>query len=348
MAVSTVGSTAANVPQIQPSTSTGNGKISSIFIRALDILKLLFNPLLKTVFRSSVTRVHPVQEKIITPQQVSQLIHVRTEVNKALRRLDESIAEPLIQEYNRLRREMGREFLNLIDTEVEKIVVDIENSYFQNNSFGTGTYTDHELHALIQILNKMGVSYSLPATPQPPLTKPMASYVHIAFKEELESGASGEQLYKKLPAQVQMDVMRHLFFIRLKGPMEERIETAFQKKATPHINHFYSNELNRLENRLRREKHSENAQLGEAILNDYYAGKQNSEGFKQKLKAFATDARFLQFVQDQASAASVKASGKDWALKHYQDHKFVHLTMQALERYLHTDRTKNTVGLLSI
>ncbi len=173
-----------------------------------------------------------------------------------------------------------------------------------------------------------------------PSTKPMASYAHIAFKDLLERDLSGDSLYKELSNVQKRDVIRHLFYISLKGPVETSIEAAFMKRVNrttiPYVNTLYDRELNQLGNKIPKSAHSENAKLGEAILNDYYAGKQNSVEFTQKLDRFATDARFLSFVQDQAIAASVKTSGKDWALNNLKKPTYVHLTMQALERYLHT------------
>lgn len=184
------------------------------------------------------------------------------------------------------------------------------------------------------------VILTFPAIPKKP--KPTGSYIHIAFHDLLERTAADEDLFAQFPKPVQRDLMRHLFHTRLVGPAEARIEAAFQKnvdgKKVVHINHLYTRELAQLDKQLKTAKQTPEQLQGEEILNLYYQGKQNDETFLDKLSVYPVSELFLYYVWDIAKNANVEIpdTDHDWARGHYKDPHFVHLTMQALERLLHT------------
>lgn len=171
--------------------------------------------------------------------------------------------------------------------------------------------------------------------------KPIASYVHIAFQSLLDS-ASDQDLYNRFSAPVQKDLMRHLYYLGLKGPAEERVEAVFEKKVKtlyqPHTNFFYIEELKRLDKDLVSQDTSSQAAIGEKILEIYYRGEQFSSEFIENLEQFDPQVKFLQYVRDQAQEANILLPRKEieWARNNFKNPHFVHLTMQALERYLHT------------
>jgi hypothetical protein len=177
---------------------------------------------------------------------------------------------------------------------------------------------------------------------QPKKTKPTGSYVHLAFRDLLERTAEDKDLFGQFPKPVQRDLMRHLFHTRNVGPAEARIEAAFSKNVdgtkVPHVNHLYTRELAQLDKHLKSTSRTTEQQQGEDILSLYYQGKQNDETFTEKLNAFPTTELFLYFVWDIAKNANVEIPDTEdnWAGKNYKDPQFIHLTMQALERFLHT------------
>ncbi|MBS0652538.1 MAG: hypothetical protein JSR39_03330 [Verrucomicrobia bacterium] len=184
------------------------------------------------------------------------------------------------------------------------------------------------------------VTLTFPEVPKKP--KPTGSYVHIAFHDLLERTKADEDLFAQFPKPVQRDLMRHLFHTRLVGPAEARIEAAFQKnvdgKKVAHINHLYTRELAQLDKQLKTTTRTPEQLQGEEILNLYYQGKQNDGTFLDKLSAYPVTELFLYYVWDIAKNANVEIpeTDHDWARGHYKDPHFVHLTMQALERLLHT------------
>ncbi len=170
--------------------------------------------------------------------------------------------------------------------------------------------------------------------------KPVLSYVDIAFPDVLESTASNEDLLKQFPIRIQRDILRHLRYSRIIGPIENCVEATFKKnvgkKNVPHVNILYKEKLYALEEELKIAKQTPEQQQAEELLRLYYKGKQNEATFIDKLSAFPPSNVFLYLFWRIAVKANVKiAEGEnDWAREHYKDKHFVHLTMHALEWYL--------------
>ncbi|MBS0650450.1 MAG: hypothetical protein JSR93_04750 [Verrucomicrobia bacterium] len=205
---------------------------------------------------------------------------------------------------------------------------------------GDKTVTGLSTLPLAQAANPTKVTISFAA--QPKKTKPTGSYVHLAFRDLLERTAEDKDLFGQFPKPVQRDLMRHLFHTRNVGPAEARIEAAFKKnvdgRKVPHVNHLYTRELAQLDKQLKTTSRTSEQQLGEDLLSLYYQGKQNDDAFTEKLNTFPTSELFLYYVWDIAKNASVEIPDTEdnWAGKNYKNPQFVHLTMQALERFLHT------------
>lgn len=196
------------------------------------------------------------------------------------------------------------------------------------------------IHTSAQTQAPSKVTMTFPALPKK--SKPTGSYVHLAFRDLLERTTDDKDLYEQFPKPVQRDLMRHLFNIRIIGPAEQRIETAFKRnvdgKTVPHINHLYRRELEKLDKQLKSEQKTPKQLQGEEILQLYYQGKQNDKAFLEKLDSFPASKLFLYYVWEIAKNANVEMldTETDWARNRYKDPEFIHLTMQALERFLHT------------
>ena len=185
----------------------------------------------------------------------------------------------------------------------------------------------------------------VPAAPEPiESAEPITSYIDFAFPELLKQGLNGKALYKQLPKDVQRDLIRHLYYLELAGDIEKRVEKAFKKslhkKGGHDIEAFYMNKLRTLDQEPRSTAHTDAQQRGEEILELYYQGTPftNPALFAEKVREFPPKKRFLGYMRELAIAAEVEAAANqhNWARKHYKNPHFAHLTVQALERYLHT------------
>ena len=186
---------------------------------------------------------------------------------------------------------------------------------------------------------------SVPAAPEPiESAEPIISYIDFAFPELLRQGLNGKALYKQFSKEVKRDVIHHLYSLELAGDIEKRVEKAFKKnlhkKGERDIEALYLNELRTLDRELSSTAHTDAQQHGEEILKLYYLGTPftNPALFAKKVSEFPPKKRFLGYMHELAIAAEVEgaANQHNWARKHYKNPHFAHLTVQALERYLHT------------
>lgn len=167
------------------------------------------------------------------------------------------------------------------------------------------------------------------------------TYIDLAFPHLLHE-ASGDIIYHQLSKQVQRDVIRHLFLLGKFGQIESKVDEAFKERVAAakaaHVNILYDKELKQLNRSLKKIAVPEDKRCGEELLELYYQAKFNTSAFKEKLDNFPVSKLFLWQVWDQAKKNGVKMPEDDhnWAENNYKKVEHLHLTMQALERYLHT------------
>jgi hypothetical protein len=191
---------------------------------------------------------------------------------------------------------------------------------------------------------------------------PLTSYAHFAFGGIIADVVSKQKnpqmnLYDQFSPAVQRDMVRHLYYLNLKCPIEKRVEKAFsQKVGVSQLNAYYIKELNRLDKKLT----TAAPHVGEEILKLYYSGKEH-ELLSAKLQEFVPDERFAQLLialtqavftptdhEDELADRQLQVSDpRKWTSMHYREPRYLDLAMQALEYYLHVgpseDMTQNEV-----
>jgi hypothetical protein len=168
---------------------------------------------------------------------------------------------------------------------------------------------------------------------------PVLSYVDIAFKELLNQGRD-EEKWNSLPQIVQRDVVRHVhYYPSLKGKAEETARRIFkndgwaiQKKCID-LNKVY---MPTPATRLREDF----VTAGQALLDFYYSDKIVGQfhNFIIQFRQLPKDPPFYQYVYEMAKAAKVNIPSWD---EHFAEYNWsqpgiLHLSVQALERCLHT------------
>jgi hypothetical protein len=168
---------------------------------------------------------------------------------------------------------------------------------------------------------------------------PMISYVDIAFKELLKQG-SDETKWRSLPPIVQKDVLRHVHYrSSLKGKAEELARRIFKndgwaiyQEATSSNKQYLQAPVTGLQENF--------VSTGQELIDLYYSDKivGKFHDFIQRFQAFPKVPLFYQYVYEMAVAANVHIESWDHNFAEYNWDKpgILHLSVQALERCLHT------------
>jgi hypothetical protein len=167
---------------------------------------------------------------------------------------------------------------------------------------------------------------------------PKVSYVDIVFPDLLKN-KSDDQAWKALPEIVQQDVLLHVFHnVSFQGKIEGLAARLFQ-------------DVFKLEGQLeilRRKKltvetkglSEEFVRVGKDLLEFYYSPRSLKQPllFHEEFKKLPQEELFLQYFGEMAIAANLEipAWDKDFAANHWADADMRSLSIQALERCLHT------------
>jgi hypothetical protein len=170
---------------------------------------------------------------------------------------------------------------------------------------------------------------------------PLISYVDITFKELLSQGNDHDK-WHGLPPDVRKDVLRHVNYLpALWGGKAETLACRIFKNDGVVID--------REVRRLAKERYprSSTAALkeefistGEAFLDFYYSDKMivQYKNFIDRFQALPKEPQFFSYVYEMAQAANVHIEPWDheFAEHNWDKPGILHLSVQALERYLHT------------
>jgi hypothetical protein len=189
-----------------------------------------------------------------------------------------------------------------------------------------------------------------PATPptsvQSPLrftaqdpTVPVISYIDIAFVDLLNRGSDQDQ-WNSLPPIVQKDVLRHVHYRpSVKGKAEDLARRIFKndgwriQKQVMTLNQRYTPAP---ATGLKEEFTSK----GQELINFYYSDKIVGQfhNFINRFRELPKESRFYQYVYEMAKAANVHIESWDhhFAEYNWDQPGILHLSVQALERCLHT------------
>lgn len=168
---------------------------------------------------------------------------------------------------------------------------------------------------------------------------PLVSYVDIAFEDLLKNGNEDEK-WSSLPPVVQSDVLRHVYYRpSLKGKAEEIARRIFKNDCST-----IQQQINRLS---RANIPSQDPRLGadfvtqgQELIDFYYSDKVvgQFQNFISRFRQFPKEQLFYQYVYEMAKAANVNIESWDHHFAEYNWDKpgILHLSVQALERCLHT------------
>jgi hypothetical protein len=166
-------------------------------------------------------------------------------------------------------------------------------------------------------------------------SKPVNSYIDIAFKNLLESTKSDKEKWEALPPVVQKDALRHVWHLGIKGEAESLARRIYKDSKI-----F---ELARKQELLQNPNTGLNQSFmdkGQELLDFRYsdAGARNYHKFLQRFNELPKELRFYQYVYEMAKANGVKIEDwdHDYAKYNWNKEKILPLALQALERCLHT------------
>jgi hypothetical protein len=169
-------------------------------------------------------------------------------------------------------------------------------------------------------------------------TQPV-SYVDIVFADLLNKDDA--EVWNQLPAVNQRDVLRHVYYMpRLKGKAEDVAMRIFKDRYTEM--HSDLNKLNQtVRGKTARNLDPEFKTKAEELLNFFYSIKiKDYPLFLQKLRALpvSKEPNFLKYFYESAKQSNVPIEKWDhrWAEYHWHESNYLLISMQALERCLHT------------
>ncbi len=180
---------------------------------------------------------------------------------------------------------------------------------------------------------------------------PLSSYLQLAFPHLIHQ--TGEQIWNSFSDSVKKDALNHIKihkFLIDQDPelftLESRIHEWMKSK---HGESFYLKtkaEIDKLTPKVEdgRELSSVKRERGEEILNHYYQGNPSQSDYHARLLTllaqFPKDEihDLFYYFYEQARQSGWKEFGDSWGEKHYINPLFYLLTIQALERYLHTKK----------
>lgn len=166
---------------------------------------------------------------------------------------------------------------------------------------------------------------------------PLISYTNIVFPNLFQPGDE-ERSWKSLPKVIQLDVLRHISW-GCKGRAEDFVRTRFGKDLI-RINE----KIGKLEQRLPKLERvdgvsDEFVRKAEEFLAFYYSDIKDRYGyFSDKIKQVPLEPVFLRYVWEMAKEANVEIAewDYDFAKNNFNKIGMVALSVQALERRLHT------------
>lgn len=168
---------------------------------------------------------------------------------------------------------------------------------------------------------------------------PVISYVDIAFEELLKRGGDAEK-WDALPQIVKKDVLRHVYYYRnVKGKAEELALRIFKNDGLAIQNQVNTLNKRHIPTPVNGLPESFIA-AGQALIDFYHSDKILGQyhNFINRFRELPKEPRFYQYVYEMAKAANVHIESWDhqFAQYNWDQPGIIHLSVQALERCLHT------------
>jgi hypothetical protein len=156
----------------------------------------------------------------------------------------------------------------------------------------------------------------------------IVSYVDLAYEHLFNGQQNDQAIWNSLPPIVQRDVLRHSYHNRkFQGKAEQLARNLFE---------YNSIKLKKEFEQLDKPNHQKQRYVqGEKLLEFYYSeeGIRNPLQFQLLFKEFQLTKRFLAHVYEMAYAAGID---RKYAKENWNDRVMIPLSIQALEKYLHT------------
>lgn len=166
---------------------------------------------------------------------------------------------------------------------------------------------------------------------------PLVSYINIAFANCIQAANDDLTIWNSLPDLIKKDALRHCYYLSNYNGKAEEIAARLFKTTTQVGIELKSLENNPLSRKAKTGLSPAFIEKGEALLQMYYSS--NRLKFYQEFHSLPKEPLFYKYVYEMAKAAGIHIESWDHHFAEYNWNKItmMNLSVQALERCLHTD-----------